>query len=58
MDFDLQKIQKAIENAAQAVEQRDQAIPFAVAKEVFIRLEELFDGAVPSVEQIQDIVKS
>lgn len=57
MDFDLQKIQKAIENAAQAVEQRDEAVPFAVAKEVFIRLEELFDGAVPSVEQIQDIVE-
>jgi len=57
VDFDLQKIQKAIENAAQAVEQRDEAVPFAVAKEVFIRLEELFDGAVPSVEQIQDIVE-
>lgn len=57
MDFDIGKIEAAVAKAAEAVAARDHAIAHAIALEVFIQLEELYDGAVPTVEQIQDTVE-
>ena len=57
VDFDLSKIQRAIGSAAKAIGNADEAIPFTLAKEVLVQLEEQFGDTVPTVEQIQDAVE-
>ena len=57
VDFDLKKIESAIAGAAKSVGNTDTAIPFTLAKEVHIRMEEHFHDDVPNVEGTQDIVE-
>ncbi len=57
VDFDLEKIERAVEKALNAVKKKDDAIPPVLANEVHIELEKQFKDTIPSVEQIQDIVE-
>lgn len=57
VDFDIKKIENAIAKAAQSVHMRDEQIPSTLAKEVFVRLEEMYADQVPTVENIQDMVE-
>ncbi len=57
VDFDLQKIEKAVTKALHAVQKKDDAVPPVLASEVAMELEKLFNDTVPSVEQIQDVVE-
>lgn len=57
VDFDIKKIENAIASAAKAVGNTDQAVPFTLAKEVNLKLEEQYQDGVPTVEGTQDIVE-
>lgn len=58
VDFELDKIRRAIAKAAEAVGEDDPVVPATLAGEVLVALEEEYDGRVPSVEQVQDTVES
>lgn len=58
VDFELQKIQKAIAKAAEASGERDPLVAGTLAREVQVDLEAQFADLVPTVEQVQDIVES
>ncbi len=56
-DFELEKIQQAIQKAAGAVGIHDTAVSETLTKEVEIDLETKYADSIPSVEQIQDVVE-
>lgn len=57
VDFDVGKIRIAIDKAAKAVGLEGVSVAPAVAEDVLCQLEELYDGSVPTVEQVQDEVE-
>lgn len=57
VDFDLSKIERAIEKSAEAVEKKDQVKPSVLAKEVYTNLEKKFEDGIPTVEDAQDAVE-
>jgi anaerobic ribonucleoside-triphosphate reductase len=57
VDFELAKIEAAIAKAAQAIGHTDPVIPKTLVKEVAVDLEERYNGGIPTVEQIQDVVE-
>lgn len=57
VDFEPEKIRLAIGKAAAAVGNHQEGLSDLVAKEVMFDLEEQYGGAIPSVEQTQDIVE-
>jgi ribonucleoside-triphosphate reductase len=57
VDFEPEKIRLAIGKAAAAVDSLQEGLADLVAKEVALELEERYGGAIPSVEQTQDIVE-
>ncbi len=57
IDFDSKKIEQAVFKALGAVGTPDSAVAFAIAQDVGIALDDAFGDAVPSVEEIQDIVE-
>jgi ribonucleoside-diphosphate reductase alpha chain len=57
VDFNQDKIAAAIGKAAQAVGQRDPALPKLLAVRVVVLLEQRFAGKTPTVEEIQDVVE-
>jgi anaerobic ribonucleoside-triphosphate reductase len=57
VDFEPEKIRLAIGKAAAAVGNAQEGLADLVAKEVMFDLEEQYGGAIPSVEQTQDIVE-
>ncbi|MBT3419510.1 MAG: ribonucleoside triphosphate reductase [Candidatus Magasanikbacteria bacterium] len=57
VDFTQEKIEKAIRNAARTIEGGEDIDEKAIAKEVYIQLEETHEDAIPSVEHIQDVVE-
>ncbi len=57
VDFDIGKIREAVGKAAQAVGLDGSAVVPGVAEDVLRQLEELYDGSVPTVEQVQDEVE-
>ena len=57
VDFDAHKIEIAIAQAALAVNHQDKTEVVVLTKDVVAQLEELFPDAIPTVEQIQDVVE-
>lgn len=57
VDFDLAKVERAIEKAAESVEKKDIITAHVLAEDVYHRLEEGFEDGIPTVEQVQDIVE-
>lgn len=57
VDFDISKIEKAIEKAYKSIEGAQEINPHKLAKAVYVELEENYLDAVPSVEDIQDRVE-
>lgn len=57
VDFEPDKIRFAVAKAAEAVGNAQEGLSDLAAKEVVFELEEKFDGAIPSVEQVQDVVE-
>ncbi|PID70238.1 ribonucleoside triphosphate reductase [bacterium DOLZORAL124_38_8] len=57
VDFNAQKIQKAIWAAAQAIDGKDEKMSKEIAQRVVDYLNEQYSEQVPSVEQIQDAVE-
>ncbi|MCC7523113.1 ribonucleoside triphosphate reductase [Candidatus Uhrbacteria bacterium] len=57
VDFEPEKIRLAVAKAAEAVGNDQVGLSDLTTKEVVFDLEEKFDGAIPSVEQVQDIVE-
>jgi len=58
VDFNLSKIEQAIEKAAEAVEQKDVIAAQVLSGDVYAQLEEQFEDGIPNVEEVQDIVES
>lgn len=58
VDFEPEKIRRAIEKAAAAVEERDDLIAETLLQEVLVDLEEKFGETIPGVEQVQDTVEA
>lgn len=57
VDFELEKIREAIRKAAEAVGEHDGAVVDTLTKEVEVELEAKYAAAIPTVEQIQDVVE-
>lgn len=57
VDFDLAKIEAAIQKAMIASGEEDTAAAYTLSREVYIKLEEVFGDSVPTVEKIQDMVE-
>ncbi len=57
VDFEPEKIRLAIAKAAEVVGNTQEGLSDLVAKEVMFDLEEKYNGAIPSVEQTQDVVE-
>ncbi|MEK7473601.1 MAG: ribonucleoside triphosphate reductase [Patescibacteria group bacterium] len=57
VDFDVAKIRSAVMKAAKAVSMEGDAVAVAVASDVRAQLEALYEGGVPTVEQVQDEVE-
>lgn len=57
VDFDLTKIERAIEKAAEAVEKKEGIDISLLAKNVYAKLEEKFEDGIPTVEDAQDSVE-
>jgi len=57
VDFDLKKIESAVEKAMIASGEGDTAAAYTISREVYLKLEEVFGDSVPSVEKIQDVVE-
>ncbi len=57
VDFEPEKIRLAIAKAAEVVGNSQEGLSDLVAKEVMFDLEEKYNGAIPSVEQTQDVVE-
>lgn len=57
VDFDLAKIEHAIEKSAESVEKKDAVFAHTLAQDVYHLLEERFEDGIPTVEQVQDLVE-
>ncbi len=57
VDFDVGKIRIAVDKAAKALGVDGATVAAAVADDVLQQLEQLYDGGVPTVEQVQDEVE-
>lgn len=57
VDFDLKKIENAIEKAAEAVGKKDDITAYILAQDVYAALEERFEDKIPTVEEAQDLVE-
>ncbi|MBI2439550.1 MAG: ribonucleoside triphosphate reductase [Candidatus Moranbacteria bacterium] len=57
VDFDLKKIELAIEKAAEATEKKDDITSYILAQDVYAGLEEKFEDKIPTVEEVQDVVE-
>ncbi|MBP9761252.1 MAG: ribonucleoside triphosphate reductase [Candidatus Magasanikbacteria bacterium] len=57
VDFDVKKIEIAIQKAMNASGEGDTAQAYTVARDVCIQLEEQFADRIPTVEHIQDMVE-
>ncbi len=57
VDFDLAKIEQAIDKAAEAVGQKEDVTAHVLAQDVYARLEGQFEDGIPSVEETQDLVE-
>lgn len=57
VDFDLAKIEEAIELAAEAVGKKDEVTSHVLAQDVYTQIDEQFEDKIPTVEQVQDIVE-
>ena len=57
VDFNLEKIENAIGQAAKATGKHDEIVAQVLAQDVYSRLEEEFSGKIPTVEEAQDIVE-
>jgi ribonucleoside-triphosphate reductase len=57
VDFSSDKIEHAVSKAARAAGTEGENVPTLITKEVVLELEEKFDGAIPTVEQVQDAVE-
>lgn len=57
VDFDLGKIEAAIQKAMIASGEGDNAAVYTLSREVYLKLEEVFGDSIPTVEKIQDIVE-
>ncbi len=57
VDFDLQKIESAVQKAMIATGEGDGASAYTLSRDVYIKLEEIFGDSIPTVEKIQDIVE-
>lgn len=57
VDFQVAKIQSAIERAMVACGEGDTVAAYTLSREVFLLLEETFGDSVPTVEKIQDMVE-
>ncbi len=55
--FSPRKIKEAIWNAAQSVAGKDKDLAYSIGQEVVKSLQSKYPGAVPSVEDIQDVVE-
>ncbi|MBT4071574.1 MAG: ribonucleoside triphosphate reductase, partial [Candidatus Magasanikbacteria bacterium] len=58
VDFDIEKIEKAIHSTLKAVGTDDNEKACAIAKDVCVAAEDLYNDKIPTVEQVQDIVES
>lgn len=58
VDFDIAKIEQAIEKAATTIELTTPIVPSIVAKDVFTELEDQYIDCIPTVENVQDVVES
>ena len=57
VDFDPNKIEKAVYSALKNVGQDDKTIAYTITKDVTLGVNELYSNEVPTVEQIQDLVE-
>jgi len=57
VDFKLEKIEDALNQAARATGKHDEIIAQVLAEDVYSRLEEEFIDKIPTVEEVQDIVE-
>jgi ribonucleoside-triphosphate reductase len=57
VDFNLEKIEDAINQAAKATGKHDEIVAQVLAQDVYARLEEEFSDKIPAVEEVQDIVE-
>lgn len=57
VDFDMSKIENAIQKAMIASGNEDKAVAYTLAREVYLKLEEIFGDSIPSVEKIQDTIE-
>ncbi len=57
VDFKLEKIEDALNQAAKATGKHDEIIAQVLAEDVYARLEEEFLDKIPTVEEVQDIVE-
>ncbi|MBT3817650.1 MAG: ribonucleoside triphosphate reductase [Candidatus Magasanikbacteria bacterium] len=57
VDFDIEKIEKAIHSTLKAVGTDDNEKACAIAKDVCVAAEDLYNDKIPTVEQVQDIVE-
>ncbi|MDD2766195.1 MAG: ribonucleoside triphosphate reductase [Candidatus Moranbacteria bacterium] len=57
VDFDLTKIERAIEKSAEAVGKKGEVKVSVLAKEVYKNLEKKFEDGIPTVEDAQDSVE-
>jgi ribonucleoside-triphosphate reductase len=57
VDFNLSKIERAIEKAAEAVGKKDTLDIHTLAEAVYAKLEEKFEDGIPTVEDAQDSVE-
>ena len=57
VDFKLEKIEDALNQASKATGKHDEIIAQVLAEDVYARLEEEFLDKIPTVEEVQDIVE-
>ncbi len=57
VDFKLEKIEDALNQAAKATGKHDEIIAQVLAQDVYARLEEEFKDQIPTVEEVQDTVE-
>lgn len=58
VDFEPEKIRRAIAKAAESVGEKDPFVAATLLKEVLIDLEEQFGEQIPAVEEVQDVVEA
>ncbi len=58
VDFNIIKIEQAIEKAATTIDSAAPIVPSIIAKDVFAELEDQYIDSIPTVENVQDVVES